>query len=89
MSAEEEEPKKHRPSLRVPLLGLLGSLIVFVLSILLGFNTLCGPGTGYNRGGPTPAATMIFLVPFFGSLLGFLVFGIWLVVAAVLRELNE
>jgi hypothetical protein len=84
--APEEKPSKLDSA--KPVIGLAICICTFVVSIMVGFYAICGPGGsgGYNREGtPGPLASVaVFFL--FASVAGVVGCFIWLIVALVVNS---
>lgn len=62
------QPGEPPPKLSVakPLIGMAICVCIGVVGFLVGFETMCGPGSGFNGGGSNPTSSAAFFV-FFAS----------------------
>ncbi|MES2392279.1 MAG: hypothetical protein V4555_11605 [Acidobacteriota bacterium] len=82
-----EAAPRERKSLKQPVIGMCICICLWVLSILVGFEALCGPGHGFESMAPASQPQMgIAVVLFFGTILGFIGCVVWLIVRAIRNE---
>jgi uncharacterized RDD family membrane protein YckC len=83
-SEEEPEPPK-KLSVARPLIGMCVCICLVVVSVMLGYLAICGPGRGWNAGGTAPSRLEITaaIVLFWGSIVsGFGCF-VWFVIRMI------
>ncbi len=87
-SKEPEAPSKLDTS--KPLIGLAISVCTFVVSVMVGFYAVCGPGSnGYNEASATRPMAFVAIVLFFASIAGGIGCFVWFVVAMILNSNRE
>ena len=65
-----DEKSSERASIVKPLIGMAICVCLFVVAILVGFVTSCGPGKGYNSGGASQAAGVLVLLLLLAPVVG-------------------